>query len=83
MSLVIRLKSTGTKKKIKHRIVVTDNRFPRDGRFLENIGFWDPNKEPADYKVDVESAAAWIKKGAQPSTTVRQILKKAGMKFTK
>ena len=83
MSLVIRLRGTGTKKKIKHRIIVTDNRFPRDGRFLENIGFWDPNKTPADYKVDLEKAADWIQKGAQPTLTVRQILKKAGMKFTK
>ncbi len=83
MPLVIRLRSTGTKKKIKHRIMVTDNRNPRDGRFIENIGFWDPNKEPADFKVNVEKAAAWIKKGAQPSVTVRQILKKAGMTFTK
>ena len=83
MPLVIRLKSTGTKKKIKHRIVVTDNRSPRDGRFVENIGFWDSNKEPADYKVNVEKAADWIRKGAQPSVTVRQILKKAGLTFTK
>ena len=79
MSVVIRLNKTGTKKKIKHRIVVADSRFPRDGRFIENLGYWNPNVEPPIYKVNVEKANAWIKKGAMPSETVRQILKKAGV----
>ena len=83
MAIVIRLRKTGTKKKIKHRIVVTDNRSPRDGKFIENIGFWNSNTEPADYKVNVEKASAWIKKGATPSETVRKILKQAGVVFSK
>lgn len=81
MSVVIRLKSTGTKKKIKHRIVVTDTRFPRDGRFLEEVGYWDPSKEPAVMSVKTERVDHWMKNGAKPSDTVRSILKKAGMKF--
>ncbi len=81
MAVVIRLRNTGTKKKIKHRIVVTDKRSPRDGSFIENLGFWDPNKEPADFKVNVEKANSWIKKGAVASPTVRKILKQAGVKF--
>ena len=81
MAVVIRLKSTGTKKKIKHRIVVTDSKFPRDGRLLEEVGYWNPAKEPADMKVNVERIEHWIKNGAVPSDTVRSILKKAGMKL--
>ncbi|MCG3176512.1 MAG: 30S ribosomal protein S16 [Candidatus Omnitrophica bacterium] len=81
MSVVIRLKSTGTKKKIKHRIVVTDTRFPRDGRFLEEVGYWDPSKEPAVMSVKTERVEHWMKNGAKPSDTVRSILKKAGIKF--
>jgi small subunit ribosomal protein S16 len=81
MAVVIRLKSTGTKKKIKHRIVVTDSKFPRDGRLLEEVGYWDPSKEPADSKVKIDRVEHWIKNGAVPSDTVRSILKKAGMKL--
>ncbi len=81
MAVVIRMKSTGTKKKIKHRIVVTDSKFPRDGRFLEEVGYWDPSKEPAEMSVKNERIEHWIKKGAKPSETVRSILKKAGIKF--
>ncbi len=80
MSVVIRLKTMGTKKKLKHRIVVTDTRFPRNGRFLEEIGFWDPSKEPPVMKVKPGRAEHWIKNGAKPSDTVRSILKKAGIK---
>ena len=82
MSVVIRLKSMGTKKKIKHRIVVTDTKFPRDGRCLEEIGYWDPSKEPATLSVKSDRAEHWIKNGAVPSETVRSILKKAGVKTT-
>ena len=81
MAIVIRLSKTGTKKKIKHRIVVTDKRFPRDGRFIENLGFWNPNTEPADLRVNVEKAQGWLKKGAIPSPVVRKILKRAGVAF--
>ncbi len=77
MSVVIRLKSVGTKKKIKHRIVVTDTRFPRDGRFLEEVGTWDPNTTPASITVKSERVAHWIKNGAKPSETVKTILNKA------
>lgn len=79
MSVVIRLKSTGTKKKIKHRIVVTDTHFPRNGRFLEEVGYWDPSKEPAIVNVKTARVEHWLKNGARPSETVRTILKKAGV----
>ncbi len=77
MSVVIRLKSVGTKKKIKHRIVVTDTRFPRDGRFLEEVGTWDPSTTPVSITVKSERVAHWIKNGAKPSETVRTILNRA------
>ena len=81
MAVVIRLKSVGTKKKIKHRLVVTDSRSPRNGRFIEEVGYWDPSKEPAVMKVKTERIEHWIKNGAKPSETVRSILKKSGMKL--
>ena len=79
--VVIRLKSVGTKKKRKHRLVVTDTKFPRNGRFIEEVGHWDPSKEKAVVVVKVERVQHWMKQGAQPSDTVRSILKKAGVKF--
>ena len=82
MAVVIRLKNTGTKKKIKHRLVVTDSKFPRDGRFIEEVGYWNPATEPADMKVKTDRVEFWMSKGAKPSETVRSILKKAGMKLT-
>ena len=81
MAVVIRLKTVGTKKKIKHRIVVTDSKFPRDGRFIEEVGFWDPSKEPPIVSVKAERVTHWVKQGAKPSETVKSVLKKAGMKF--
>jgi small subunit ribosomal protein S16 len=81
MAVVIRLKTMGTKKKIKHRMVVTDSRSPRNGKFLEEVGFWDPSKEPAQMSIKTDRVQEWIKKGAKPSETVRSILKKAGVKF--
>ena len=81
MAVVIRLKTVGTKKKIKHRLVVTDSKSPRNGRFLEEVGTWDPSKEPPVIKVKNARVEHWIKQGAKPSETVRSILKKAGMKF--
>lgn len=80
MAVVIRLKTMGTKKKIKHRVVVTDSKFPRNGRFLEEVGYWDPSKEPAVVSLKAERIQHWIKQGAKPSETVRSILKKAGIK---
>ena len=81
MAVVIRLKTMGTKKKIKHRLVVTDSKSPRNGRFLEEVGYWDPSTKPATSKVKTERIEHWISKGAKPSETVRSILKKSGMKL--
>ena len=72
----IRLRRMGAKKAPFYRIVVADSRYPRDGRFIEEIGIYDPVAEPATLKVDVDRAQAWIKTGAQPTETVRALLKK-------
>ena len=74
----IRLRRLGAKKAPFYRIVVADSRYPRDGRFIEEIGVYNPTTEPAELKVDVERAQAWIKTGAQPTETVKALLKKAG-----
>ena len=74
----IRLRRMGAKKAPFYRIVVADSRYPRDGRFIEEIGFYNPTVDPAELKVDVDRAQAWIKTGAQPTETVRALLKKAG-----
>ena len=79
MAVKIRLKRMGAKKAPFYRIVVADSRTPRDGKAIEEIGYYDPTKEPAVVKVDVESAKKWISNGAQPSDTVRGLLKKAGV----
>jgi len=73
----IRLRRVGTKNVPSYRIVVADGRSPRDGRFIENLGTYDPRKADVNFKVDLERARYWIQKGAQPSDTVRSILKKA------
>lgn len=69
----------GAKKKPFYRIVVADSRAPRDGRSIEEIGYYNPNVNPAEIKVDVEAAQKWLASGAQPSNTVRSLLKKAGV----
>lgn len=74
----IRLRRMGAKKAPFYRIVVADSRYPRDGRFIEEIGTYDPTQDPAALKVDTDRAQAWIKTGAQPTETVRDLLKKAG-----
>ena len=74
----IRLRRMGAKKAPFYRIVVADSRYPRDGRFIEEIGIYNPVANPAELNVDVERAQAWIKTGAQPAETVRDLLKKAG-----
>ena len=74
----IRLRRMGAKKAPYYRVVVADSRFPRDGRFIEEIGYYNPVENPAELKVDVDRAQAWIKTGAQPTETVRDLLKKAG-----
>ena len=79
MAVKIRLKRMGMKKKPFYRIVVADIRSPRDGRFIEEIGYYDPMKPPAEIKIDSEKAATWMKNGAQPTDTVRVLLKKTGV----
>jgi len=74
----IRLRRMGAKKAPFYRIVVADSRYPRDGRFIEEIGYYNPVTNPAELNVDVDRAQAWIKTGAQPTETVRDLLKKAG-----
>lgn len=78
MAVKIRLKRIGMKKHPFYRVVVTDERNPRDGNFIEEIGTYDPMKQPAEIKIDNEKALAWMKNGAQPSDTVRALLKKTG-----
>ena len=75
----IRLKRLGAKKAPFYRIVVADSRYPRDGRFIEEIGTYDPLKTPADVKIDADKAKQWIANGAQPTDTVKDILKKSGV----
>ena len=75
----IRLRRLGAKKAPFYRIVVADSRYPRDGRFIEEIGTYNPLTDPATVNVDADRAQEWIKKGAQPTDTVRGILKKAGV----
>ena len=75
----IRLRRMGAKKAPYYRIVVADSHFPRDGRFIEEIGTYNPLPEPAEIKVDSERALAWIKNGAQPTDTVKNLLKRAGV----
>ena len=74
----IRLKRMGAHKKPFYRVVVADSRTPRNGRFIEEIGTYDPLKDPAEIIIDVEAAQKWLANGAQPTDTVRALLKKAG-----
>ncbi|MBE6885744.1 MAG: 30S ribosomal protein S16 [Oscillospiraceae bacterium] len=78
MAVKIRLRRMGAKKAPFYRIVVADSRYPRDGRFIEEIGYYDPTKNPSVIKVDSEKAAKWIANGAQPTDTVKKLLKEAG-----
>lgn len=79
MAVKIRLRRMGAKKNPFYRIVVADSRYPRDGRFIEEIGTYDPLKTPADVKIDADKAKQWIANGAQPTDTVKDILKKSGI----
>lgn len=79
MAVKIRLRRMGAKKNPFYRIVVADSRYPRDGRFIEEIGTYDPLKTPADVKIDADKAKQWIANGAQPNDTVKDILKKSGV----
>ncbi len=75
----IRLKRMGAHKKPFYRVVVADSRVARDGACIEEIGFYDPLKDPAEIKIDAEAAKKWLATGAQPTDTVRALLKKAGV----
>ena len=79
MATKIRLRRMGAKKAPFYRIVVADSRSPRDGRFIEEIGYYDPCKDPAVINVNDEKAVDWLKKGAQPSETVKALFNKAGV----
>ena len=75
MAVKIRLRRMGAKKAPFYRIVVADSRYPRDGRFIEELGYYDPTKEPSVVKIDMEKAQKWIANGAQPTDTVEKLLK--------
>lgn len=79
MAVKIRLKRIGAKKSPFYRIVVADSRYPRDGRFIEEIGTYNPLTDPAEFKIDGEKALDWMKKGAQPTDTVKALMKKTGV----
>ena len=76
MAVKIRLRRMGAKKAPFYRIVVADSRYPRDGRFIEEIGYYNPLQDPPVVKIDAEKAAKWIANGAQPTDTVKAIFKK-------
>ncbi len=81
MAVKIRLKRIGAKKAPFYRIVVADSRYPRNGRFIEEIGTYDPMKNPAEIKIDAEKVQTWLKNGAQPTDTVKALISKnAGAK---
>ncbi len=77
MAVKIRLRRMGAKKAPFYRVVVADSRCPRDGRFIEEIGYYNPLTDPAEIKIDAEKAQEWLKKGAQPTDTVKSLLKKS------
>ena len=77
MSVKIRLRRTGALNAACWRVVVADSRSPRDGRFIEEIGYYNPLTNPAEIKIDAEKAQEWLKKGAQPTDTVKSLLKKS------
>ncbi len=79
MAVKMRLTRMGAKKAPFYRVIVADSRSPRDGRFIEEIGYYNPLTEPADIKIDAEKAKKWIANGAQPTDTVKSLLKKSGI----
>ncbi|GAB6935803.1 MAG: 30S ribosomal protein S16 [Calditerricola sp.] len=79
MAVKIRLKRMGARKKPFYRIVVADSRAPRDGRFIEEIGYYNPVAQPAEIKINEEKAIKWLLTGAQPTDTARSLLSKAGI----
>ncbi len=79
MAVKMRLRRLGAKKAPFYRVIVADSRSPRDGRFIEEIGYYNPLTEPAEIKIDAEKAKKWISNGAQPTETVKSLLKKSGI----
>ena len=79
MAVKMRLKRMGKKRNPIYRVVIADARSPRDGRNIDEVGFYDPNQEPAVVKFDEEAAKAWLNKGAQPTDIVARLLKNAGI----
>ncbi len=79
MAVKIRLRRMGYKKNPIYRVIVADSRSPRDGRFIEEIGTYDPNQEPSAFKIDEEKAKKWLQNGAQPTEVVGKLLKLAGI----
>ena len=75
----MRLRRIGAKKAPFYRVVVADSRYPRDGRFIEEIGYYNPTTEPSEIKIDADKAKDWLAKGAQPTETVKVLLKKSGI----
>jgi len=79
MAVKIRLRRMGAKKAPFYRVVVADSRSPRDGKFIEEIGYYNPLTEPSEVKIDGDKAKEWMSNGAQPSDTVKRLMKKAGI----
>ena len=77
MAVKIRLRRMGAKKAHFYRVVVADSRYPRDGRFIEEVGYYNPVANPAEIKIDAEKANKWLSDGAQPTETVKSLLKKS------
>ena len=75
----IRLRRMGAKKAPFYRVVVADSRYPRDGRFIEELGYYNPQTNPAEVKIDADKAKTWLANGAQPTETVKALLKKSGI----
>ena len=80
MATKIRLKRMGSKKAPFYRVVVCDSRYPRDGRFIEILGYYNPLTDPAEIRINEDRAKQWLADGAQPSDTAKSVLKKAGIK---
>ena len=79
MAVKMRLRRMGAKKAPFYRVIVADSRSPRDGRFIEELGYYNPLTNPAEIKIDAEKAKTWLKNGAQPTETVKSLLKKSGI----
>ena len=79
MAVKMRLRRMGAKKAPFYRVIVADSRSPRDGRFIDEIGYYNPLTNPAEIKIDAEKAKKWINNGAQPTETIKSLLKKSGI----